>query len=65
MSDWSELKKRNEANIVDVMSQLTPDEQLIFQQVVDFELKNRHLHNPPYKDEIKGLVEKNIKLLFL
>lgn len=61
MTEWSELKQKNEANIVEVLSQLTPAEQLIFQQVVDYEVQNRHLHNPPYKDQLKQIVERAVR----
>ena len=61
MQDWKELREKNEENIVAVLSQLSAEEQLIFQQVIDFELENRHLHMPPYKEAIRKIVEQNTR----
>ena len=49
MSDWQELRQRNQKNIIAVMGRLRPEEQLIFQQVLQFELENRHINSPQYK----------------
>jgi hypothetical protein len=64
MSDWQELRQRNQGNIVAVMSRLRPEEQLIFQQVLQFELENRHINSPQYKEPIKTIFEQNIRREF-
>ena len=61
MENWKELREKNQENIVAVLGQLSAEEQLIFQQVIDFELENRHLHAPPYKEAIKKIVEQNTR----
>jgi hypothetical protein len=64
MNEWDELKIRNQNNMTKVLSGLNPQEQVIFQQVIDFELENRHIHDGGalrYKVPMKKIVEQNIR----
>lgn len=62
MSDWNTLQKRNEDNMANLMSKLSPEEQSILGQVIDFELQNRHIISPAYKTELKRVVEQVVRL---
>lgn len=59
--DWKMLRERNKENTVAILSNLTAEEQLIFQEVISFEQQNRHVNSPDYRKPIKKIIELSVR----
>lgn len=58
---WNELKSQNQQNMAKVLGEMSPEERIIFDRVIKFELENRHLQTPRFRPDVRTIVEQAIR----